>query len=309
MTGSISEERCLTYKNFKIQPYNACSKDEVALSIPEHSEQDLEDCLHCKIQDIAIAANKKCQKFFACLSFVFDNNTFFEQFFHQNPTIIRFLNQQMQPKSKFPILVITIESYNLTELSLEYLNSLLHIDKPSYKILYVKFIKPLSNTNMVNLKNDFDDASVKNIRLSFSCNHHTNDNEWIEYMINPNKINPNRSVTCKESNFSVLLNPIINSTSNITTVDNKFHFTFINLLEKLRSFLIYILISFFILLLCGVMISYYIFFGFNNRRKHQQINQDLNTRSSVTSTDTSDTVETNENSSSSNKEANTRILT
>ncbi|CAF1445402.1 unnamed protein product [Adineta steineri] len=306
MTGSILEQSCLTYKNVK---YNASSNTDTILYMSPSGSRIETDCLQYKIQDIDVIIEKDCRRIFTCISFIFDNNTFFEQFFHQNPTIIHYLHISGEPTSAFPILVITIESYNLTELTLKYLNSLLHINLPSYNTLLVKFIKPLSNTKIIHLKNDFDDVSVNNMELAFSCNYLKNDIEWIKYIIYSNEIKPIGSVICKESNFSVLLNPIINNTSNTTTVDNKFHFSFINLLEKLRSFLIFIVISFFILLLCGVMISYYIFFGFNNRKKHQQISQDLNTRSSVTSTDTSDTVETNGNSSSSNKVANSRILT
>jgi hypothetical protein len=125
-------------------------------------------CLECEIKDIDITIAKRCRGSFTCISFLFDNNTFFRQ----HSKIIHYLQEALQNKPMSTIFMITIQSDNLTEISFKYLNSLLYMNLPSYDILQVKFIKPMSGMEIMNVKKDISHIPIDVIYLVFSCNYH-----------------------------------------------------------------------------------------------------------------------------------------
>jgi hypothetical protein len=84
---------------------------------------------------------------------------------------------------------------------------------PSYDILQIKFIKPMSSMGIMDVKKDFSHIPIDAIYLVFSCNYHMNDNEWITYVIKPNEIEPKGSGICQPSHSSPQL--VIKSTKTV----------------------------------------------------------------------------------------------
>lgn len=208
LTDSSLDGQCLTFRNLKIHSNNAClvrTFSELMVNTIQRRS-----CLECEIKDNNIVVAKSCRRYFTCVSFLFDNNTMFEQFFREHPNIIHYL--QSDDKHISTILMITIASYTLTEISFKYLNSLLYINLPSFNVLQVKFIKPIPDMEIINIKNDFSDIPIDGIYLTFSCNYHINDNEWIEYVIKSNDMEPKVSGICQRSHFSTQL---LNTSNNI----------------------------------------------------------------------------------------------
>jgi hypothetical protein len=156
----------------------------------------------------------------------------------------------------------------------------------------MKFIKPILNKKLIEIKNDFPNISISAIYLEFSCNHHIDDNEWIKYMIASNGFLIKYSHICGHSGSSTISirnisqvsikKPISNTTDPIQSS------SFIELLQKAKSTLFYLLIFLFIFIIC-IIISCYIFSRQSSHKKHQRINQDSNIRPSVASIDTADT--------------------
>jgi hypothetical protein len=137
-----------------------------------------------------------CGKTLQCISFVFYNNSFFEQFFYKYPNIIDHLLKDPGKEKGPNRLIITIQNYDLTEITFEYFNSILNINSPSYHILHIIFIKPISDPKLIKVKNDFSHIPVNVIYLAFSCNYHMDDDQWIEYTIRRSRNNLTKTKSC-----------------------------------------------------------------------------------------------------------------
>jgi hypothetical protein len=72
---------------------------------------------------------------------------------------------------------------------------------PAYQILHVIFIKPISDQGLIQVHNDFLHIPVNVIFLSFSCLHHMDDEQRIEYVIRSPGMNPKKISSCPSTQF------------------------------------------------------------------------------------------------------------
>jgi len=92
LTDSTLNNRCLTFENLRVHPNNYCLP--VTFSVLMANKISKRSCLECEIKDIDITIAKSCRGSFTCISFLFDNNTFFRQ----HPKIIHYLQEAPQNK-------------------------------------------------------------------------------------------------------------------------------------------------------------------------------------------------------------------
>jgi hypothetical protein len=255
-------------------------------------------CLECNIKD-NVLIQRRCGNFISCVALTFDSNTLFEHFFANNPGIINYLLNNGTHKQFLNSFTITIRSYTLTEISYEYLHSVLNFTSPIYNTLRIKFIKPMTSGKLIKVVDIFPRISINAMYLDISCNHQIDDDEWTKYVIAPNGFIQKLPHTCKHNpsskpySSSTIKNSYIshfslNKTKLNTTYPTKSSSSFVQLLQKSNSLLFYLLIFLVILI---IIVSLYIFCPYCSRKKHQRITQDSKLRTSVTSVDTSNTVD------------------
>jgi len=305
LVNSFLISACLTFENRDNDTGNSCWSHSYASTIENRRHGS--NCLKCEIKDINTATKNTCRRTHQCLSFIFYNNSFFEQFFYKHPSIIDHILTDPRKGEVLNRLIITIQNYDLTKITFQYLNSILNMNSSSYHLLHVIFIKPISDRELIQVKNDFSHIPIKIIYLSFSCNYHMDDEHWLEFVIHPRSTHPEKIKSCPstrlKSTISIIIQTIqivrtstaqmINITSN-TTIKNKS-----SVLRKSDT-LLFDLLLFFAILIGVIIILFYIFFQYRCRKKPQ----DLNMRSSI---DTFNTADTNGKSSDNSSLKSERI--
>lgn len=170
---------CLTFEN---NEENSCWSHSYSSVIENRKHGS--NCLKCQINNINEIKENTCRKTLQCLSLIFYNNSFFEQFFNKYRNTINDIFREQRERNT---LIITLQNYNLTKISLEYLNSILKINTISYHRLHVIFIKPISDPLLIKVLDDFENISINLTYLSFSCNYQMDDQHWIEFKIKPKR--------------------------------------------------------------------------------------------------------------------------
>jgi hypothetical protein len=183
LINSFLLDECLKFDNAKEDEGNFCWSHSYssAIEIKKHGIH----CLKCQIKDTNAITRNTCGKTLQCISFIFYNNSFFEEFFLKYPDIINHILKDPSKEKVQNKLIITFQNYNLTEISFKYLNSILNINSSSYHILHVIFIRPISNPILTHVKNDFSHIPINAIYLAFSCKYRMDDDQWSEYVIKP----------------------------------------------------------------------------------------------------------------------------
>ena len=273
-------DQCLSFENSQRPTNSSCW---LLLFISDNQDAAFrKNCLECKIKG-NVLIKTSCASFISCATFTFDDNSLFEHFFLKQSAMINYLFSASTNPPLLNTLTIIIENYNRTEISFKYIDSILDSKSPSYNTLRMKFIKPIFNVKLIEIKNDFPNISISAIYLEFSCNHHIDDNEWIKYTITSNGLLIKDPQICGHSGSSTIS---IRNTSNTTIPIQSSSFT--ELLQKAKSILFYLLIFLAIFIIC-VIVTCYMFSRQSSHKKHELIDQDSKIRPSVASFDTADT--------------------
>ena len=279
--------RCIVLTRPKYVTNSGCepSDDSAAPS----RRRGLKSCHTCEFNTYNVTLLSLCQKTRGhCLSFIFLNNSIFEEFFQQYPNIVDDTLREPVNDSIRNTLFITFKNYDFTQFSFKYLSSVLNMNSPSFYMLNIYFIQPIHNKSLIPIVNDFSDTRVKVITLTFSCNYHINDSKWVEYWILPTRNDLNLNKSCSDirnkskttkyiqtsitSSSSTTVSDIINITSNTTMIQTTFF-------ERQK---LYYLIGFPFILVCLIIIFLYICFQYYCQKKPE----DLNVRLSIDSFDT-----------------------
>jgi hypothetical protein len=199
LTDSFLLDACLTFTNTEDPTDNFCWSHSYASAI--ENKKHRKSCLKCQVNDIHALVKNVCGRTLQCISFIFYNNSFFEQFFRKYPNIIDHLLKDPKKENISNSLIITFQNYDLTEITFNYLNSILNMSSPAYQILHVIFIKPISDQRLIQVHNDFLHIPLNIIFLSFSCFHHMDDEQRIEYVIRSPGMNPKKISSCPSTQF------------------------------------------------------------------------------------------------------------
>ena len=191
LINSYAVNTCLTYKKISNASKSVCINYDYIEQTDD--KISLKTCLHCMIEDVSINIANRCRHRAKCVSFMFDNNTFSEEFFHQNPTVVESLLKKRDNDQMVLILQITFNRYNLAEISPDYFHSILHLNFTSFNMLNVTFINPMATVKSINLNPSLIHVPNCSIHLKFSCNHALN---WIECSIKSNQIVWTKSNVC-----------------------------------------------------------------------------------------------------------------
>lgn len=156
-------------------------------------------CLCCDIYTVNQNAYNGCEKILRCVSLIFSNETVFERFFQQYPTLIDDLLKYPTNRTMRKILHLTFRSYDLENVTFQYLSPILNSDSSTYSTLVINLISPRSNHSFTSMTKNFLNPFVNITSLRFSCNRVFNDTKWIQYTITPMRNNFHINKSCSPS--------------------------------------------------------------------------------------------------------------
>ena len=182
-TDSYLLAECLTFKNAEGHRTTESNCWRHAETSTMELNRHPNNCMKCQINDTKARPDNKCGSSLRCLSLIFHHNSLFEQFSDQFSTLTDQLLKSDPHPDQPNALIITLQNYDLTEISFQYLKSILRINSPSYQVLHVIFIKSNTSQSLIKIIQDFQEIPIRIIYLSFSCNHLMEDRNWIEYVI------------------------------------------------------------------------------------------------------------------------------
>lgn len=142
---------CLNFRNTEYEPKNTCFLTNA--SVPTLEGEPIMPCSRCRIHNSNIIIKPNCSKDFECLYLYFCNNSVFESFFIKHRHIIKDLFPTNMSRFRTTI-TITIDTYNIGEITNEYVNSTFNMDFPGLIMtIYLLYRRPYSNLFTVDVHN------------------------------------------------------------------------------------------------------------------------------------------------------------
>jgi hypothetical protein len=137
-------------------------------------------CMQCFIRYYSgIVMNPDCSRDFECVVFRFNDNIIFEKFFKQYHDIIpNLFPKQLVRLSSFSI-EITLDNYNITEITNEYINSTLNMNAPNTNI-YIILVNSAQGLQPIMIRNESFPIRFKLLGITVPCG---NGNKTILYHV------------------------------------------------------------------------------------------------------------------------------
>lgn len=128
--------------------------------------------IHCYIQYVDIVINRNCSKYIDTVSLIFQNNAIFEKFFKGNRDKFETLYRHKQNASGYYVLDIFIDSYNISNITYQYINSTININA-SHTRIFIWFRKHLLNSSPPTVVDEAFPIKFQLLGISVDCDNQT----------------------------------------------------------------------------------------------------------------------------------------
>jgi len=223
VTNLVLFPGCFMYSH---SPKYVMSKgcDSVASHVDEKNSP-VNDCLVCDIDIFVWHVFNFCRNVSRCLTFMFYNETIFEQFFNRHSSEIEAIFRTYSNPKLPKLLEIGFRNYDPEKITFKYLKSFISKDSPLYSRLVISFIAPRTNHSYGSMAKNFLDPFVNETMIRFSRNRIVDDQKWAKYIITPNRNDFFYNKTIKKSSktstvslYKATILEMQNSSSNATSI-------------------------------------------------------------------------------------------
>jgi len=136
-------------------------------------------CMECIIHYSDIMIRSNCSKDFECATLIFHSNTMFERVFRKYRDAIRDLLPTKLEILSAPTLGIIVNSYNITKITYEYINSTVNMDAPNASI-YITFKKHSEGLAPLTVQYDWYLIKFRFLSINVQCQ---DGNSWANYQV------------------------------------------------------------------------------------------------------------------------------
>jgi hypothetical protein len=137
-------------------------------------------CMQCFIRYYSgIVMNPDCSRDFECVVFRFNDSIIFEKFFKQyHDSIPNLFPKQLVRLLSFSI-EITVDNYNITEITNEYINSTLNMNAPNTNI-FITFVNSTQGLQPIVIRNQSFPIKFRLLGITVPCG---NNNKTVLYNV------------------------------------------------------------------------------------------------------------------------------